>query len=85
MKPAGTGNVTALQLPNSNESRTGRNGVVVDGSMGFDEPMIDTDNHNGRFGNNSKGGLYSDNLVPTQPAAASRRGRGAFRSGRNGR
>ncbi|KAI1633206.1 hypothetical protein F4809DRAFT_652720 [Biscogniauxia mediterranea] len=72
---------TGPRAQRTNESRVGNN-VIVDGSMGFDDPM-DTTTHHDDYSN---GALYSDNMVPKHQANGmngnnSRRGRG-FRSGR---
>ncbi|KAI5922148.1 hypothetical protein F4810DRAFT_297255 [Camillea tinctor] len=71
---------TGPRAQRTNESRVGNN-VVVDGSMGFDDPMDTTSSHG-----HSSGALYSDNMVPKSQTNDtngnnSRRGRG-FRSGR---
>ncbi|KAI0005716.1 hypothetical protein F4779DRAFT_44213 [Xylariaceae sp. FL0662B] len=84
MKPGGMFNAQPPSGPRAernNETRMGNN-VVVDGSMGFDDPM-ETDSHDGGYSN---GGLYSDTIVPKNQAGGSngvgnRRGRG-FQSGR---
>ncbi|ORY69924.1 uncharacterized protein BCR38DRAFT_454853 [Pseudomassariella vexata] len=70
---------TGPRAQRSTESRVGSNSVVVDGSMGFDEPMETAD---AGYGESTNGGLYSDRLVPTGPAnggSGNRRGRGFHR------
>ncbi|KAL1902556.1 hypothetical protein Sste5346_000998 [Sporothrix stenoceras] len=91
-KAIGGGANNNVLTPHNNNTPTSAprqksNGQVVDGSLGFDDPM-DTDgfnssrNGNNRNGNNNgslSGRLYSDDLVgsrpPTGPSQA-RRGRG---------
>ncbi|KAI0024659.1 hypothetical protein F4780DRAFT_546907 [Xylariomycetidae sp. FL0641] len=63
---------------NTNESHLGGNSVVVDGSMGFDDPMEMDDGRKPANG----GGLRSDQLVSKREQAGSRRGRGFRASGR---
>ncbi|KAI1761462.1 hypothetical protein GGR53DRAFT_505596 [Hypoxylon sp. FL1150] len=88
LKPGGSsyrpGPPTGPRAQRDHETRQGNN-VVVDGSMGFGNDMMDTDMHED---DRSNGGLYSDNLVPQNKGHSSnsignngRRGRG-FRSGR---
>ncbi|KAI0834903.1 hypothetical protein F5Y06DRAFT_277487 [Hypoxylon sp. FL0890] len=84
-KPGGPGRgVPTGPRADRNESRPGGNNIVVDGRMGFDDPM-ETDMPDRGYSN---GGLYSDTMVPKDQANGvngnnnnSRRGRG-FRSGR---
>ncbi|KAI0383147.1 hypothetical protein F5Y04DRAFT_251934 [Hypomontagnella monticulosa] len=82
MKPGGTSRPavpTGPRAQRDNETRSGGNNVVVDGSMGFDLMETDTPSNG-----HSNGGLYSDNMVPKQERSNgnnNRRGRG-FRTGR---
>ncbi|KAI1085862.1 hypothetical protein F5B20DRAFT_520089 [Whalleya microplaca] len=84
MKPGGVFNApppTGPRAERNNETRIGNN-VLVDGSMGFDEPM-DTDSPDDGYSN---GAFYSDNIIPQAQTGgvngnSNRRGRG-FRSGR---
>ncbi|KAI1306300.1 hypothetical protein F5Y03DRAFT_138322 [Xylaria venustula] len=82
MKPGGytappAGAPTGPRSQRDNETRLAGNSVLIDGSMGFNDPM-DTEDAND--------GLYSDNLVPGNQVrgngnASYRRDRG-FRQGR---
>ncbi|RYP29280.1 hypothetical protein DL767_006808 [Monosporascus sp. MG133] len=91
MRPGGSSAPAAAPKgPRADESRARGNQVVVDGSMGFDDPMETdagyADNYNGAASN---GGLYSDNLVMNGTNGTSggggRRGRGFNRTGRSAR
>lgn len=83
-------NNTPTSAPPASLPRNKSNGQLVDGSLGFDDPM-DTDgfnsyrNGNNRNGNNNSGSLagrlYSDDLVGSRPPTGpsqqtARRGRG---------
>ncbi|KAI1465272.1 uncharacterized protein F4812DRAFT_138466 [Daldinia caldariorum] len=75
---------TGPRAQRDHETRLAGNNIVVDGSMGFDDPM-ETDSPGSGY-SNAGGGLYSDTMVPTSQANGtggntSRRGRN-FRSGR---
>ncbi|KAF7539322.1 hypothetical protein G7054_g2226 [Neopestalotiopsis clavispora] len=79
-KPAGTpyNPPPAPRAQRSNESRT-QNGVIVDGSNGFDDPMESSDYHN-------DSNLYSDQLVSRSDGNNNnRRGRGFQNRGGRGR
>ncbi|CAJ2506352.1 Uu.00g004820.m01.CDS01 [Anthostomella pinea] len=97
LKPGGSSYNPPLPPPTgprshrTNETRAGDNSVLVDGSMGFDDPMdheaVDQRDLTGSY---VKGGtLYSDKLYPRNSSSndnysngsGSRRGRG-FRPGR---
>ena len=70
---------TSVAAPSS-ATRAERDGMVVDGTMGFDDPM-DTDSAASKKpATQSRGGLYSDNIV----RGSNRRGRGFGRGGRGG-
>ncbi|KAI1460581.1 hypothetical protein F4805DRAFT_368668 [Annulohypoxylon moriforme] len=67
---------TGPRAQRNHESRQGGN-VVVDGRMGFNDDLMDTDDQDSSY---SKGGLYSDGLVPLANSSSGndgRRGRGS--------
>ncbi|KAI0426389.1 hypothetical protein F5Y09DRAFT_319052 [Xylaria sp. FL1042] len=78
MKPGGyTAPPSGPRAQRTNETRLAGNSVLVDGSMGFNDPMETEDGNRG---------LYSDNMVPTNQAKGNnntgyRRDRG-YRQGR---
>ncbi|KAI1344112.1 hypothetical protein F5Y15DRAFT_102947 [Xylariaceae sp. FL0016] len=79
-----------LRDPRSNETRVSGNSVLVDGSMGFDDPQelkhtLGQDSRNNNF--SKGGGLYSDRMVPRSQGNGhhgntTRRGRGSRSTGR---
>ncbi|KAI1800035.1 hypothetical protein F4811DRAFT_56806 [Daldinia bambusicola] len=76
---------TGPRAQRDRETRSAGNNIVVDGSMGFDDPM-ETDSPGSGYSNAGGSGLYSDTMVPKSQANGtggntSRRGRN-FRSGR---
>lgn len=87
MRPGGA--YTPTSPASKNDLRPSSNHVVVDGSMGFEDPMETDSSYGGNYGNNSNGGLYSDTLVTNGTngtnGGSNRRGRGFNRSGRSGR
>ncbi|KAK8048342.1 hypothetical protein PG994_010072 [Apiospora phragmitis] len=66
------------------EVRPGNNTVVIDGSLGFDDGMDNSDTGYSD-GSGSAKGLYSDRLVSNGNTSSNRRGRGFGYRGRNGR
>jgi len=92
-KPGAAYHPTPGSVPSAPRSQR-NNGNIVDGSMGFDDPMDTTDVHGQRHshqnaaGSFAKGnGLYSDSIVRenrNSDAGGSRRGRG-FASRGSGR
>ena len=78
MRPGG--NYTPATSGQRSEARLGSNNVVLDGTLGFDDPM-EMDAGYGNQKSSNGGGLYSDTIVKNGTNGASNGGGG----GRRGR
>ena len=78
MRPGG--NYIPSYRANESRAGAGANHVVLDGTLGFDDPMEMDAGYGGGGGNQNGGGLYSDTLVTNgtngNNSNSHRRGRG---------
>ncbi|KAI1247281.1 hypothetical protein MGN70_011169 [Eutypa lata] len=91
MRPGGAYTPAPATTGQRKDESRAASSVVVDGSLGFDDPMETDSGYSANYNNNKSngGGLYSDTMVTDgangTSAGSARRGRGFNRSGRAGR
>lgn len=91
MRPGGAYTPAPATTGQRKDESRAASSVVVDGSLGFDDPMETDSGYSANYNNNKSngGGLYSDTMVTNgangTSGGSARRGRGFNRSGRAGR